>query len=258
MKQEEILELLNKMTLDEKIGQMIQIKVNEARNENKDLIYNVGSILNSVGAKNVKKIQSEYLSKNRLKIPLLFMADIINGYKTIFPSPLAQGCSWNIEVIRRIAEISRNESVFAGVNVNFSPMVDLVRDARWGRCFESVGGEDPFLAKIYAKIIVDEYQKKMNDNKLMQASCVKHFAAYGAVEAGREYNTVDMSKRELMEYYMPGYKSAIDSGAQMVMTSFNIINGIPATVNNWLLKDTLRKKWGFDGVIKSDRSHVVL
>lgn len=252
MKQEEILELLNKMTLDEKIGQMIQIKVNEARNENKDLIYNVGSILNSVGAKNVKKIQSEYLSKNRLKIPLLFMADIINGYKTIFPSPLAQGCSWNIEVIRRIAEISRNESVFAGVNVNFSPMVDLVRDARWGRCFESVGGEDPFLAKIYAKIIVDEYQKKMNDNKLMQASCVKHFAAYGAVEAGREYNTVDMSKRELMEYYMPGYKSAIDSGAQMVMTSFNIINGIPATVNNWLLKDTLRKKWKFDGVIITD------
>lgn len=252
MKQEEILELLNKMTLDEKIGQMIQIKVNEARNENKDLIYNVGSILNSVGAKNVKKIQSEYLSKNRLKIPLLFMADIINGYKTIFPSPLAQGCSWNIEVIRRIAEISRNESAFAGVNVNFSPMVDLVRDARWGRCFESVGGEDPFLAKIYAKIIVDEYQKKMNDNKLMQASCVKHFAAYGAVEAGREYNTVDMSKRELMEYYMPGYKSAIDSGAQMVMTSFNIINGIPATVNNWLLKDTLRKKWKFDGVIITD------
>lgn len=252
MKQEEILELLNKMTLDEKIGQMIQIKVNETRNENKDLIYNVGSILNSVGAKNVKKIQSEYLSKNRLKIPLLFMADIINGYKTIFPSPLAQGCSWNIEVIRRIAEISRNESAFAGVNVNFSPMVDLVRDARWGRCFESVGGEDPFLAKIYAKIIVDEYQKKMNDNKLMQASCVKHFAAYGAVEAGREYNTVDMSKRELMEYYMPGYKSAIDSGAQMVMTSFNIINGIPATVNNWLLKDTLRKKWGFDGVIITD------
>ena len=252
MKQEEILELLNKMTLDEKIGQMIQIKVNEARNENKDLIYNVGSILNSVGAKNVKKIQSEYLSKNRLKIPLLFMADIINGYKTIFPSPLAQGCSWNIEVIRRIAEISRNESAFAGVNVNFSPMVDLVRDARWGRCFESVGGEDPFLAKIYAKIIVDEYQKKMNDNKLMQASCVKHFAAYGAVEAGREYNTVDMSKRELMEYYMPGYKSAIDSGAQMVMTSFNIINGIPATVNNWLLKETLRKKWEFDGVIITD------
>ena len=252
MKQEEILELLNKMTLDEKIGQMIQIKVNEARNENKDLIYNVGSILNSVGAKNVKKIQSEYLSKNRLKIPLLFMADIINGYKTIFPSPLAQGCSWNIEVIRRIAEISRNESAFAGVNVNFSPMVDLVRDARWGRCFESVGGEDPFLAKIYAKIIVDEYQKKMNDNKLMQASCVKHFAAYGAVEAGREYNTVDMSKRELMEYYMPGYKSAIDSGAQMVMTSFNIINGIPATVNNWLLKDTLRTKWKFDGVIITD------
>lgn len=252
MKQEEILELLNKMTLDEKIGQMIQIKVNETRNENKDLIYNVGSILNSVGAKNVKKIQSEYLSKNRLKIPLLFMADIINGYKTIFPSPLAQGCSWNIEVIRRIAEISRNESAFAGVNVNFSPMVDLVRDARWGRCFESVGGEDPFLAKIYAKIIVDEYQKKMNDNKLMQASCVKHFAAYGAVEAGREYNTVDMSKRELMEYYIPGYKSAIDSGAQMVMTSFNIINGIPATVNNWLLKDTLRKKWGFDGVIITD------
>lgn len=131
-------------------------------------------------------------------------------------------------------------------------MVDLARDARWGRCIETIGGEDPYLASIYTKTIVNETQKILENNKKMQISCVKHFAGYGAVEAGREYNTVDMSKRELMQYYMKGYKSAINSGAKMIMTSFNILNGIPATINKWLLDDILRKEWGFDGVIITD------
>lgn len=265
MKQEDIINLLNKMTIDEKIGQMMQtnkgsVFINDDSDiitgphskQNDKMLYKVGSILNKAGFKNIKKIQDAYLEKSRLKIPLLFMGDIINGYKTIFPCPLAQGCSWNTRVIRKISEISRQESAIAGINVVFSPMVDLARDARWGRCLESIGGEDPFLAKTYAKIMVEECQKKLEDNKKVQISCVKHFAAYGAVESGREYNTVDISERELMEYYMKGYKSAIDSGAQMIMTSFNIVNGVPATINKWLLDDLLRKEWGFKGVIITD------
>lgn len=267
MKKEQLLELLHQMTLEEKIGQMVQIRGEDFLEEDitvftgpnreesqveERLKYNVGSILNGTGAERVKRIQKSYLERNRLKIPLLFMTDIVNGYKTIFPPPLAQGCSWNVESIRKITEITKKESILAGVNVTFTPMVDLVRDARWGRCIESIGGEDPFLAKKYSEIIVQECQKVVKDNRKEEIACIKHFAAYGAVEAGREYNTVDLSERELMEYYMQGYKSAIDAGAKMIMTSFNIVNGIPSTLNKWLLKEILREKWGFEGVIITD------
>ena len=184
------------------------------------------SILNVIGAERVKKIQDKYLSKNRLKIPLLFMDDIINGYKIAFPIPIAQGCSWNLEVLRNIAKISAMESNIAGANVNFSPMVDLSRDARWGRVMESVGGEDPYLGKVYAKATVKAYQGEDISRLGNIASCVKHIAAYGAVEAGRDYNTVDMSEREFRQYYLPAYKEAIENGAEMLMTSFNILNGV--------------------------------
>ncbi len=254
MKKQELISLLNQLTLEEKIGQMNQKIIGENifstgpnESQKNKQVYNIGSVLNSASTKNVKEIQDEYLQNSRLKIPLLFMNDIINGYKTIFPCPLAQGCSWNIKKIKKVAEISKKESIYSGINVTFSPMVDLSRDGRWGRCLETIGGEDPYLASVYAKTIIEENQK---GNKL--ASCVKHFAAYGASEAGRDYNTVDMSKRELLEYYMKGYKTAIDNGVKMIMTSFNIINGIPATVNKWLLSDLLRKEWGFEGVIISD------
>lgn len=253
MKKKELISLFNQMTLEEKIWQMNQIIIEDdiltGPNERKitSSIYNVGSILNLSGKNNIKEIQCRYLQNSRLKIPLLFMNDIINGYKTIFPCPLAQGCSWNTKKIKKAAEISKNESICSGINVMFSPMVDLSRDSRWGRCMESIGGEDPYLASVYAKNIIEETQK---DKKI--ASCVKHFAAYGASEAGRDYNTVDISKRELIQYYMQGYKTAIDSGAKMIMTSFNIINGIPSTVNRWLLNDLLRKEWGFKGVVISD------
>lgn len=267
MKHKKIIELLNEMTIEEKIGQMIQIAggifLEDDTNGmltgplkdlhlSSEMLYNVGSILNIVGAESVKKVQDEYLSKSRLKIPLLFMGDIINGYKIAFPIPIAQGCSWNTKAIKEMTEISAMESSIAGANVNFSPMVDLSRDARWGRVLESIGGEDPFLGAIYAKTIVKAYQGKNISEIGKIASCVKHIAAYGAVEAGRDYNTVDMSEREFRQYYLPAYKSAIETGAEMIMTSFNILNGIPSTVNQWLIQEIMRKELGFKGIVISD------
>lgn len=270
MTKEKLLELLNKMTLEEKIGQLVQVagetflmkKTDSATGPLKDLnlsnemLYHVGSILNIVGSEKIKKIQDKYLSKNRLKIPLLFMADIINGYRTVFPIPIAQGCSWDERVIYDCTKISIEEAGVAGTNVNFSPMVDLVRDSRWGRVMESIGGEDPYLGEMYAKTMVEAYQGRDISKLGNSAACVKHFAAYGAVEAGRDYNTVDMSEREFRQYYLPAYKAAIDKGTEMIMTSFNTVNGIPSSVNKWLLRDLLRKELGFKGIVISDYSAI--
>ncbi len=264
-----LVNLLNEMTLDEKIGQLVQISGNFFLEEDnvqtgpisnlgmcENMIYKVGSILNIVGAKNVITVQNKYLEKSRLKIPLMFMADIINGYKTVFPIPLAQGCSWNTEVVKRCAQISMKEATIAGVNVNFYPMVDLVRDARWGRVMESTGGEDTYLNEIYAKVLVNAIQGDDISQEGNCAACIKHFAAYGAVESGREYNKVDMSERELRQYYMSAYKAGIEEKAKMIMTSFNIVDGIPATINKWLLREILRAEYGFDGVVISDYSAI--
>lgn len=270
MKQEKLRELLGKMTLEEKVGQLVQVAGETFLMENvsattgplKDLelsnemLYQVGSILNIVGSEKIRKVQEEYLSKSRLKIPLLFMADIINGYQTIFPIPIAQGCSWDKNVVYNCTKIAIQEAGAAGANVNFSPMVDLVRDSRWGRVMESIGGEDPYLGEVFAKTMVEAYQGEDISKKGNIAACVKHFAAYGAVEAGRDYNTVDMSEREFRQYYLPAYQSAIESGAEMIMTSFNIINGIPASANVWLLRDLLRKELGFQGIVISDYSAI--
>ncbi len=266
MKDKDLINLLNQMTLDEKIGQMVQvagdifledtIDVSTGPLKNlglsNEMLYNVGSILNVMGAERVKKVQDEYLSKSRLKIPLLFMDDVINGYKIAFPIPIAQGCSWNVETIKEMTKISAMESNIAGANVNFSPMVDLSRDARWGRVMESIEGEDPYLGQVYAKAMVEAYQGKDLSELGNIASCVKHIAAYGAVEAGRDYNTVDMSEREFRQYYLPSYKAAIESGAEMIMTSFNIVNGIPATINKWLIQDIIRNELNFKGIVISD------
>lgn len=266
MQDKQIIELLNKMTLEEKIGQMVQVAgdifllddINVSTgplknlNLSNEMLYNVGSILNIMGTERVRKVQDEYLSKSRLKIPLLFMDDVINGYKIAFPIPIAQGCSWNVDTIKRMTQISAMESNIAGANVNFSPMVDLSRDARWGRVMESIEGEDPYLGEIYAKTMVEAYQGDDISKLGNVASCVKHIAAYGAVEAGRDYNTVDMSEREFRQYYLPAYKSAINANAEMLMTSFNIINGVPATINKWLIQDVIRKELNFKGVIISD------
>ena len=269
MTKSQLISLLNEMNLDEKIGQLVQVSGNFFLEEenvqtgpisnlgmNENMIYKVGSILNTVGAKNVITIQNKYLEKSRLKIPLMFMADIINGYKTVFPIPLAQGCSWNTEVVKRCAQIAMKEASIAGVNVNFYPMVDLVRDARWGRVMESTGGEDTYLNEIYARVLVNAIQGDDISKEGNCAACIKHFAAYGAVESGREYNKVDMSERELRQYYLSSYKAGIEEKAKMVMTSFNIVDGIPATINNWLLRKILRGEYGFDGIVISDYSAI--
>lgn len=270
MKKEKLVELLNQMTIEEKIGQLVQVAgevflmdqvdvtTGPLKNLNlsKEKLYQVGSILNIVGSEKIRKVQDEYLSKSRLKIPLLFMADVINGYRTVFPIPIAQGCSWDLKVIGDCTKVSIKEAGAAGANVNFSPMVDLVRDARWGRVMESVGGEDPYLGEVFAKAMVEAYQGKDISKLGNAAACVKHFAAYGAVEGGRDYNTVDMSQREFRQYYLPAYQAAIKQGAEMIMTSFNTINGVPATVNQWLLKEVLRKELGFQGVVISDYSAI--
>lgn len=270
MKREKLLNLLSEMTLEEKVGQLVQIAGGvflmddvdattgplSNLNLSNEKLYQVGSILNIVGSQKIRKIQDEYLSKSRLKIPLLFMADVINGYQTVFPIPIAQGCSWDKKVIYDCTKVSIKEAGAAGANVNFSPMVDLVRDSRWGRVMESVGGEDPYLGEVFAKTMIEAYQGEDISKLGNVAACVKHFAAYGAAEAGRDYNTVDMSEREFRQYYLPAYKSAIDNGAEMIMTSFNTINGIPASVNQWLLRDVLRKELGFKGIVISDYSAI--
>ncbi|MCD7807924.1 MAG: beta-glucosidase BglX [Erysipelotrichaceae bacterium] len=267
MEQTKLVELFNSLTLDEKIGQLVQLSGNffESNDviptgpvskvgidENK--VYQSGSILNTSGAKQLKDIQDRYLEKSDKKIPMLFMADIINGFKTVFPISLGLGCSFDPEMVKKTAQIAAKEAAVSGIHVTFSPMVDLVRDARWGRVMES-NGEDVYLNCLYAKAMVEGYQGD-NDPSSSIASCVKHFAAYGAPVAGREYNTVELSERTLRDQYLPSYKAAVDAGCKLVMTSFNTINGIPVTGNKEILRDLLRDEWEFNGVVISDHSAI--
>lgn len=264
MKNMDLNNLLSQMTIDEKIGQLVQFVPDFYLSEKKgeitgplnelniieDVIWNSGSVLGSDNAQDMIDIQKKYLEKSRLKIPLLFMADVIHGFRTVFPIPLAVGCTWDMDLAKRSAEIAAKEAALSGTNVTFSPMVDLVRDPRWGRVIESTG-EDPYLNGLFAVAFVKGYQGNMTDEYNI-AACVKHFAGYGAVEAGREYNTVDMSERTLREYHLPSYKAAVEAGVELVMTSFNTINGIPATGNSYLMRDILRKELGFKGIVISD------
>lgn len=257
-----MVELLNKMTIEEKIGQLMQIVPSLFKEKNtteltgplsgvsieKEDLWNCGSVLGVYNGNQMIEIQNDYLEKSRLKIPLIFMFDVIHGYKTIFPIPLALGCSWDMNAAKTMAQTAAKEAALSGIQVNFSPMVDLVRDPRWGRVIESTG-EDPYLNGKYAEAFVRGYRE---NDKYNVATCVKHFAGYGQSEGGRDYNTVDMSDRTLREFYLPSYKAAIDAGCDMVMTSFNTIHGVPSTGNKYLMKDILRDEWGFDGVVISD------
>lgn len=267
MKTEDLKKLLESMTLEEKIGQMVQFDASlheageevsltgpaEAMGVTREQIEATGSILNTVGAEKLTAFQKQYLEKSRTKIPMLFMADIIYGYKTIFPIPLGLGATWNPDLIRECMDRVARESTAAGIHVTFSPMVDLVRDPRWGRVLESPG-EDAYLNSQFARAMVEGFQGNLDEEHM--ASCVKHFAAYGAPEAGREYNTVDMSERRLRQDYLRGYRAAIDSGCEMVMSSFNTVDGIPASVNRTLMRDILRDEFGFDGVLISDYASI--
>ncbi len=251
--------LMSKMTLDEKIGQLNQVSVGfdvtgpiVSKNVNENIEKgNVGSVLNTYTPDAVRKLQQIAVEHTRLKIPLLFGYDVIHGHKTIFPIPLGLASSWDLDMIKQTATIAAQEASADGLNWVFSPMVDIARDPRWGRIAEG-SGEDTWLGSQIAKAMVQGYQGDtyLNNDKVM--ACVKHFALYGAVEAGRDYNTVDMSEHRMFQDYLPPYKAAIDAGAGSVMSSFNEINGVPATGNKWLMTDLLRKKWGFTGLVVTD------
>lgn len=264
MREEQLKKLLDSLTLEEKIGQLVQLSGDFYTDDealkvgpqqklgiSEKMVGLSGSVLNVAGAEKVCRIQKAYLEKSRHKIPLLFMGDVVYGYKTVYPIPLGLGATWNPEQIKTDYELTAKEAKAAGVHVTFSPMVDLVRDARWGRCLESTG-EDTWLNSRFAESMVRGFQGDNLNAEEGIASCVKHFAAYGAAEAGRDYNTVDISERRLREEYLPSYKAAVDAGCEVVMTSFNTVDEIPATGNKWLMDDVLRKEWGFDGVIITD------
>lgn len=267
MSEQQLISLISQMTIEEKISQLLQLagpffEGSESQGEitgpmaamgvSDDSVRNSGSVLGLTGAKEVIQVQEAHLKNNRLGIPLLFMADIVHGYKTIFPVPLAIGCSWDMEMAENTAAVAAKEASVAGVHVTFAPMVDLVRDPRWGRVMESTG-EDPFLNSEFARAFVRGFQgTDLAHDHSRVAACVKHFAAYGAVESGRDYNTVDMSERQMREYYLPAYRAALDEGCEMVMTAFNTVDGIPASGNRRLMRDLLRDEWGFDGVLISD------
>ena len=260
MKIQDLKQLMGSLSLHEKIGQLVQLDggffgAEEVPTGPCDemgiapwVVENAGSVLNVLGVNKVQEVQQHHLQHSR--IPLLFMADVVYGYKTSYPIPLALACSWDMELVEECARNTAYEAAADGAQVTFSPMVDVVRDARWGRCLESPG-EDPYLNSRFARAMVKGFQNDFTPGKSM-ASCVKHYAGYGAVEAGREYNTVDMSRWRLMQEYLPPYQAAVDADCKMVMTSFNTVEGIPSTANQWLMQDVLRKKWGFDGVVITD------
>lgn len=263
MEQAKVLELLKDMSLEEKIGQLFQgngsfyesdsIATGPAAEQgfSEETVHLSGSILGAAGAAVTKKIQKEHMEKHPHHIPMILMADVINGYKTIFPIPLAQGAAFMPELAKTGAEIAAKEAAAAGLHVTFAPMVDLVRDARWGRVMESTG-EDPYLNSAYAAAMVKGFQGDDIKEPGKIGACVKHFAAYGAPTAGRDYNNVELSERTLRDDYLPAYEAAVKAGVALVMTSFNTLNRIPSSANKWLLRDVLREEMGFDGVVISD------
>lgn len=251
--------LMGKMTLQEKIGQLNlpvsgEIVTGQAKSSNvagKIRKGQVGGLFNVKGVENIREVQKIAVEQSRLKIPLLFGMDVIHGYETVFPIPLALSCSWDMEAIKESACIAAKESSADGICWTFSPMVDICRDPRWGRMAEG-GGEDPYLGSEISAAMVKGYQGDDLTDKNTIMACVKHFALYGAPEAGRDYNTVDMSHLSMFNNYFPPYKAAIDAGVGSVMTSFNVVDGIPATGNKWLMTDVLRDRWGFDGFVVTD------
>jgi beta-glucosidase len=251
--------LMSQMTLKEKIGQLNlpvtgDIVTGEAKSSNlagKIRKGEVGGLFNLKGVDKIREVQKLAVEQSRLHIPLIFGMDVIHGYETVFPIPLAISCSWDMAAVERSARVAAQEASADGICWTFSPMVDIARDPRWGRMSEG-NGEDPYLGSAIARAMVHGYQgDDLALNNTVMA-CVKHFALYGAAEAGRDYNTVDMSRWRMFNYYFPPYEAAAKAGAGSFMTSFNVVDGIPATGNKWLLTDVLRKMWGWDGFVVTD------
>jgi len=251
--------LLAKMTLDEKIGQLNlpgagDFTTGQAQNSNIGQKIEqglVGGLFNIKGAEKIKAVQKVAVEKSRLKIPMIFGMDVIHGYETTFPIPLGLAASFDMDLVQKSAQVAAKEAAVDGISWTFSPMVDISREPRWGRVSEG-SGEDPYLGSEVAKAMVYGYQGKSLADKNTILACVKHFALYGAPEAGRDYNTVDMSHVRMFNEYFPPYKAAVDAGVGSVMASFNEVDGIPATGNKWLMTDVLRDKWNFGGFVVTD------
>lgn len=251
--------LMNKMTLREKIGQLnlpVAGNITTGQAKSSDVAAQitrgeVGGLFNLKGVKSIHELQKIAVENSRLHIPLIFGMDVIHGYETVFPIPLALSMTWDPAAVRTSAHLAATEAAADGISWTFSPMVDICRDARWGRMSEG-NGEDPYLASVLAKAMVEGYQGTDLSAPNTVMACVKHFALYGAVEAGREYNTADMSHNAMFNYYFPPYKAAADAGAGSFMAAFNTVDGVPATGNRWLLTDVLRKQWGFKGFVVTD------
>jgi beta-glucosidase len=249
--------LMKKMTLEEKIGQLNlpgsgDIVTGQAKNSDigkKIRNGQVGGLFNIKSVAKIKDVQRVAVEESRMKIPMIFGMDVIHGYETVFPIPLGLSCSWDMNAIKRSAQIAAKESSADGINWTFSPMVDICHDARWGRIAEG-NGEDPYLSSQIAKAMVQGYQGNYGKENIM--SCVKHFAFYGAAEAGRDYNSTDLSFPKMFNEYLPPFKAAADAGAGSFMASFNDVNGIPATANKFLQTDVLRNMWGFKGFVVTD------
>ncbi len=246
--------LLARMTLEEKLGQLNQLSVdNQPTAEQLELVRKglVGSFLNLTGATATRDAQHIAVTESRLRIPLIFGHDVIHGYRTIFPIPLGEAASWDPEAVEAAARVAAREAAAAGLHWTFAPMVDIARDPRWGRIAEG-SGEDPYLGSAMAAARVRGFQGADPRAPDAVLATVKHFAAYGGAEGGRDYNTVDLSERTLCEVYLPPYRAALDAGAATVMTSFNEIGGIPSTASPWLMTTLLRREWGFRGFVVSD------
>lgn len=257
-------DLMKKMTLEEKIGQLnlpVTGEITTGQAKSSDVAKRirageVGGLFNLKGVERIRDVQKQAVEESRLGIPLLFGMDVIHGYETVFPIPLGLSCTWNMKAVEESARIAAVESSADGICWTFSPMVDISRDPRWGRVSEG-NGEDPYLGAAIAKAMVRGYQgKDMSRNDEIMA-CVKHFALYGAGEAGRDYNTVDMSHQRMFNEYMLPYQAAVDAGVGSAMASFNEVDGIPATGNKWLMTDVLRKQWGFDGFVVTDYTGIM-
>ncbi len=260
--EEFVADLMGKMTLEEKLGQLNQLSVGDwstGNSVNSPVTAEiekgrVGSVLNIKGVGKIRKLQELAVKKSRLHIPLLVGMDVVHGYETVFPIPLALAASWNPASVELSARIAAKEATACGIDWTFSPMVDIALDARWGRIAEG-NGEDPYLGSRMAEAMVRGYQGDFSSPENILA-CLKHFALYGAAEAGKEYNTVDMSRTRMFNQYLPPYEAAVKAGVGSVMTSFNIIDGIPATANRWLVTDLLRRRWGFRGFVVTDYASV--
>ncbi len=255
--------ILRSMTLEEKVGQLVQYSAGQAtgpgtgRTDYKDMIARgqIGAVLNVIDPKQITEYQRMAVEKSRLHIPLLFGLDVIHGFRTEFPIPLALASTWEPTIVEQVSRVAASEASATGIRWTFSPMVDIARDARWGRIAEGAG-EDPFLGSAMAAAYVRGYQGSRLDAPDSIAACAKHYVGYGAAEAGRDYNTTEISEHTLRQFYLPPFHAAVEAGAATLMSAFNSLNGVPASANPFTLTQVLRKEWGFKGMVVSDWSSV--